>query len=369
MRILHLVLSLRYSGAEVLVRDVCHVHQNAGDVCAIGALDSHEPEFGMEIDNLSLSGVQIFDPVGPSSRVKRLLGYANAIRAFQPDVIFAHSFLPSVYGRAACIVTRSRVPFVNVLHSGSDDFRSLIPRTLEAVLEFRNDAVVAVGHQAAEYYWRRFKKCGRPALIQNGLDLAKMENANAARDYNRRRMGLSQHDRLILQVGRLMDNKNQALVLQGLKRVLESDTRVKLWFAGLVEDADYGRGLERDIQRSGLDSRVKMLGSRSDVPELLSAADLFVMPSQFEAQGIALLEALASGVPVIASKIIAFEFAREMPGVELLDLGSEWASDGTLAVVTKKFLSQDTRYRRNLQSYSVVGTAESYRALAERLLV
>ncbi|MFP3534130.1 glycosyltransferase, partial [Burkholderia sp. SIMBA_042] len=84
---------------------------------------------------------------------------------------------------------------------------------------------------------------------------------------------------------------------------------VELWLAGLTEDPSYGDALQRLVEQHGLSGKVRFLGSRPDIPALLSAADVYVMPSQREAHSVAMIEALANGVPIVASTIPVFEFA------------------------------------------------------------
>jgi glycosyltransferase involved in cell wall biosynthesis len=86
---------------------------------------------------------------------------------------------------------------------------------------------------------------------------------------------------------------------------------------GLTEDADYEAKLRKLIADSGLSAQVELLGSRTDVPELLAASDLYLMPSTREVHSVAMIEALASGTPVIASDIATFRYAESLPGVTL----------------------------------------------------
>jgi L-malate glycosyltransferase len=92
---------------------------------------------------------------------------------------------------------------------------------------------------------------------------------------------------------------------------------------------------------------------------LLAAADVYLMPSPMEAHSIALIEALASGVPVVASNIPAFAYASAFPGVALVGM-----DDGAaLAKATRDFLVAGTRHERNLDAYDIAETERQYRDL------
>ena len=102
-------------------------------------------------------------------------------------------------------------------------------------------------------------------------------------------------------VGRLWRQKNPACLLRAALRVLkQTDKRVQFFFIG---DGDLRSELEQVISNHGLQSQIQVLGWRPDVAELLSGLDIFVLPSRWEGMPLAILEAMASSLPVIASDI------------------------------------------------------------------
>ena len=163
--------------------------------------------------------------------------------------------------------------------------------------------------------------------------------------------------KLALQVGRLGSVKQQALSLETLVPLLRDQPSLVLWFAGLTEDADYEAELRKLIAGSGVSAQVELLGSRTDVPELLAASDLYLMPSTREAHSVAMIEALASGAPVIASDIATFRYAESLPGVTLAGTSDVQA----MRTAAKQYLSQERRYERNLSAYDIRTTERLYR--------
>lgn len=112
---------------------------------------------------------------------------------------------------------------------------------------------------------------------------------------------LEPDSRILLHVGRQEYAKGLPVLLQAVAPVLRSDPRRVLLQAG--REGHETPGLQRLFRQLGLGSRCRMLGHREDVPDLLAAADVFVFPSLYEGLPGALIEALAVGLPVVASDL------------------------------------------------------------------
>jgi glycosyltransferase involved in cell wall biosynthesis len=135
-------------------------------------------------------------------------------------------------------------------------------------------------------------------IVPNGLDLPPMP-AQAERLAVRRDLGLGDAALLLLFVGRLVPEKNLLLLLDALSR-LPPEQRPLLWLAG---EGPERRRIEADVARLGLADGVRLLGERSDTRRLMQAADLLVLPSREEGLSNVLLEAMGSGLPVIATAV------------------------------------------------------------------
>jgi len=230
----------------------------------------------------------------------------------------------------------------------------------EKMLTYFADTVVTVSEESIANYRQRVRSHPRIRRIANGIDLSRFREAATRRNALRHELGLEGH-KLVLQVGRLTKVKQQLLSLEAMAPLLKQDPKLLLWFAGLPEEPKYEARLKQAVQESGVSAQVKVLGSRTDVPELLAAADVYLMPSLMEAHSVALIEALASGVPVVASDIATFLYAAKLPGVSLVG-----PSDGAgLAKAAQSFLAGATRYARDLEAYDIASTERQYRGLIE----
>lgn len=135
-----------------------------------------------------------------------------------------------------------------------------------------------------------------------GVDLQRFAPDRAARLAKRKELGLGEEEFALLSVGELIPRKNHALVLEALARLRQE---------GKLEKIRYlicGRGkieaeLRQKAEALGVADRVAFLGYRKDVPQLCNACDLFVFMSLQEGLPVALMEAMACGLPVVCSRI------------------------------------------------------------------
>lgn len=116
-------------------------------------------------------------------------------------------------------------------------------------------------------------------------------------------LNLSNNAKIILSIGRLTTVKNISLIIKAMV-LLNSHKDIIFLHAGDGSEKDF---LDQEIKRAGLSENCKLLGLRNDIPELLLASDLFVMPSFFEGLPLVLLEAQAAGLPIVASDVITRE--------------------------------------------------------------
>jgi len=118
----------------------------------------------------------------------------------------------------------------------------------------------------------------------------------------RQQYGLQDDAKLVLNVARLEDFKGQDVLLKAWAAIVAEYPKAKLWIAGI---GSLDTTLKQMVASLGLQNHVKFLGfiSQSQVHALMEAADLFVLPSREEPFGIVLLEAMAHGLPVVASKV------------------------------------------------------------------
>jgi L-malate glycosyltransferase len=358
MKIAHIVLAPRQSGAEILVCELTVRHRQAGVKSHVIALEPAHADFLERIRNQADSGIRWDVPARSLSRLGRLRWLRRAIGDVRPHVIFAHSVIPAFYARL--VTTR---PVVPVLHSAeADDFALPELERFERLVACRAATVVAVVQAAADAYARRFRGA-QVQTIPNGIYTKRYLYSESSRRAARNEFGFGCDAFVVAQVGRVHPVKQQHVFIEAIVRARRVRPSLRPVIAGLIEDRAYAERLRELCVTNGLVPSDVLLGTLDDVAGLLSAADGFVMPSLMEAHSLAMLEALASGIPILASRIAAFEQYSNQPGVRLLPPGdvSEWA-----AALTEVGDSRQ-RFQRPLLEIDISDTAARYFELARRV--
>lgn len=143
---------------------------------------------------------------------------------------------------------------------------------------------------------KKFARCDVEYVQGVGIDLTRFSAMGPAGDV-RETLGVADGECMILAVGDLIKRKNHQCIIRALAKM---DNRYKLFVCGTgVEEAAL-KDLVADLT---LDSRVSFLGFRKDIPALMQAADMLVFPSIHEGLPVTVMEAMASGLPVVATRI------------------------------------------------------------------
>lgn len=131
-----------------------------------------------------------------------------------------------------------------------------------------------------------------------GLNVARMQNPSRSREQMREEFGLAESDKFIASIGELDDNKNHITVIKALATLGRKDFKYVVCGVGPNKDM-----LLAEAECTGLKENVILAGYRSDIPDVLNAADIFVFPSLHEGMPVSALEAMACGLPIICSEI------------------------------------------------------------------
>jgi len=141
-------------------------------------------------------------------------------------------------------------------------------------------------------------------VVYNGIDTAPYAALIPQRDALRRKLratiGAPADAPVVVLVGELDERKQQRAVIEAVPQVLERFPAARVVFVGEGPDRPV---IEKAIRERGLESSVTLLGFRSEIPEILVGADALVLPSRVEGFGYVLVEAMAAGIPTIASNI------------------------------------------------------------------
>jgi starch synthase (maltosyl-transferring) len=212
----------------------------------------------------------------------------------RPAIVHTFLFHANLLGRVAARI--SSVP--RVLSSiRVAEQRNSYHSIVENLSCRMSDRVTCVSRGVADFVRRRAHvPASRLVVVPNGIAADSMALASPS---DRAALGVARNSVLAVFVGRLDAQKGLELLLEAMRQVYSRLPQLELLLVG----AGPQRGeLEQISRRLGIESRTRFLGFRTDVPAILSCADLFILPSRWEGMPNAVLEAMAAGLPVIATK-------------------------------------------------------------------
>ncbi|CUU05293.1 MAG: glycosyltransferase [Fimbriimonadales bacterium] len=156
-----------------------------------------------------------------------------------------------------------------------------------------------------EKSFRRVYKRAPVANIPNGILTTQFLQATHQRHRMRSELGLCETTIALICVAALRSQKNHALLIEAYAKVSAAvpNTVLLLVGGGNAFEPDLPRQLEAKVAALNLSDRVRFLGVRSDIPELLAASDVFVLSSEYEGNPLSVMEAMAAGLPVVATAV------------------------------------------------------------------
>jgi glycosyltransferase involved in cell wall biosynthesis len=340
---------------------LAHAAISHGHQVAIHALGPTEQNFQGEVDELSKVGVIIDAPAAKIGKLRRIFRMRQLLHSFQPDIAFAHSVIPAFYLRGSTLLPPS-CPCVSVLHApGKLNYGE--GSSVERMLTHRTAAIIAVDPGALTWYEKTIKPHHRCLTIPNGIDVDAISSARPQRNSTRHMLGIADSAPCIIQVGRIDPVKRQVETIAMCDIIHKRWPNLQLLLVGPDDSPEYLAEIRSAIQ--GKEFSIRLLGGRKDIPALLAAADLIVMPSVYEAHSIAMLEALASGRPVVGSDIASFQSFIDQPGVLLVNPMDQ----NQYAKASEALLVQGlgNTFSRNLNEFSIEHTYQAYDRLAHEL--
>lgn len=289
--VMHLISSLEVGGAERLLIDFIKSCAGTPEIPQIVVVmnDRVDRDLAAELDSTSAPTYYLSRP--ESSRNPRyLLDLIRIIHSHRVSVIHSHNH-GSKYWSALCRVLKFDVKLAHTLHD--TNIRINPPGVL-----FHNsmiDVTIAISRAVADE--ARSLKIERVEQIENGVPISLFSSVSAQPLGTRVK---------IISVGRLFpEKKGQDVLLRALKRCVDRGLDVECTFVGSPATGDLRTMpmLEALTSSLQLSSRVHFVQGRTDIATLLADASIFVLPSRWEGFGLALVEAMAAGLPVIASNI------------------------------------------------------------------
>lgn len=294
MKILYIITGLGQGGAERVTCDLADKMNNLGhDVGIIyfyGEAITKPKSPDISITKISLESY--------SDLMLFFFSLIKYIRKFNPDIIHSHMF-------HANIVTRIIRPFIrvprliNTAHSSNegDNIRMALYRITDRLTDLTTNV--------SEYATQTFINLGavprnRIRTVYNGIDFSKFNFRPDAHNIIRSELNIPSNKKIILAVRRFHSAKNYFNLINAISLLKNRNNNFVLLIAG---EGELRNEIEKLIVDKELENHVNLLGSRNDIPLLMSACDVFVLSSDYEGLPTVLIEALGCEAHIVSTDV------------------------------------------------------------------
>jgi glycosyltransferase involved in cell wall biosynthesis len=375
LKVVHVINSLAIGGAETaLWRLVEHSSRNGNEIThgvvslmKGGALGHRMRAAGLEVEELDLTPGSI-----PVSRMFRL---SEAIRRQQPDIIQGWMYHGNIAATVAKYLQRRACPLIWGIRYCPGTLEDDKPTTRLVIrlgwpLSRLPAAIVYCARESARQHERLGYCAEREVVIPNGFDTEAFKPDPTAKARLAGEIGVSPDTPIVGVVARFHPNKDPGNAVAAAVSLSNAGHSFHLVLVG--QGLDYAnQSLTRLIHSSALESRTTLLGRRQDVAQLMSGLDVFCSCSASEAFPNVVAEAMACGVPCVATEVGDSALIVGDTGIVVPPRDPEALADGlgrliALAPEERYRLGQAAR-RRIIRHFSLAEVARHYEALYRRV--
>ncbi len=333
-----------------------------------GRLDDAVRELGGEV---ILSPVPIGETKGFMSELR-----ATLLRG-QYDVMHAHHDIVSAVYLLAAVGTRVRRRIVHVHNTAMDlptpskAKSAVVWEPMRRTCLTLADRIVGISNDAlASMVLNNGPRKPRDTVVYYGIDTQRFRNPRRSPAETRSQIGVAGDARMILFAGRMTEYKNPTFVVDVLEQIASTDDKAVAVFAGVGPETDTVKTKAADC---GLSDRVRIIGWRDDLPELMLAADLLLWPGQEvpkEGLGLGIVEAQAAGLPIIMSRSVPEDAVVISDLVKILPLPdgpSRWATEALRVLGSTHVSRTDALAQIEASHFSLAAGTANVMALYENL--
>lgn len=293
MKILYVITGLGQGGAERVVCDLADQMFQRGYKVKIaylvGDIITKPKHKEIELINIGLSNIM--------SLPKAYFKLAKIIKGYQPDVVHAHMVHANLLSRLVRVVTPMSKLITTAHNSNEGDIARML--AYRVTHHLANLTTNVSKEATTAFVQKRAVPRGGMQTVYNGIDLNRFNYVQDARVELNAELNLDKNCKVLLAVGRFNEQKDYPNLLKAV-HLLKKEFRQPFKLL-IVGDGNLRADIERIIDDLSIKSEVILLGRRSDISRLMSAADLFVLSSKFEGFGLVVAEAMACQCLVVAT--------------------------------------------------------------------
>lgn len=366
IRVLHLLSSTGYHGAENMAAELIHQLAALGIKSYVGVFDNNR---NSNTDILKVVQPFIEDGVIFPCHGKLDMRTVFSLRKYATghniDIIHSHKYKTNFYSLLASFRTKWKL--ASTCHNWlGNSFNMRFYANLDKCILRGFDAVVGVSDEVTGEL-KKYLTNSKIKKIENGIDISKYSRL-IEKDEAKKILGLEGRQ-VIGFVGRLSADKGISYLLQAVRRLVDTGHDL---YALIVGDGDNLSALQAEAHSLGIADRVIFTGKREDTHIIYSALDLFVLPSLKEAFPMVILEAMASGVPIVACHVgdIPLILENNVSGliIEPKEVNALAQSIGELLLNRDRAEQLAKMAREKVQNYSSILMALKYQAIYDQVL-
>lgn len=322
MRIMYLLFSFTVGGTERLVANICNQMEAQNEEVYLYIINDLIDDNLLNTLNKNIQVKLLKRKIGSKDKISPLFKVSKYIKKNKIDVVHCNSFnAPELLILSKIVNHNCKV--VSTIH-GMGQFEN-IGKDKIFLKNWICDKFIGISNAVVE------------DIVAAGIDekkVARVYNGIETKKYNCAKLKKYDENAIVIGcVARIMPKlKGQDVLLEAIKIVKKQHTKVIALFAGGVaenQQSDY-EYLKKYVRDNSLEENVKFLGSLDNIPEFLNKIDICVVPSRSEGFGLALVEAMAMGVPCVASNIAG---PREI--IKKTDLGMLFESNNSVDLASK----------------------------------
>ena len=293
MKVLHIINSLHTGGAEKLLADSLPLYQEYGIETDLLLLNSDDTPFLQSLKS-KFTGQIFYTHINSYYAPAQLWQIRKYLKS-DYDIIHCHLFTVLYWTALAKLLANTPKKLVFTEHSTANRrLNNFAFLQVDKFIYRYYDKVIAITPQVKQVLIDKLHLPNQKVeVIYNGIDIEKFATATSYQ----KSMFFDDNDTIIIQVSRFQRQKDQQTVIHALSDLPENYKLLLVGDGGLKNDC---QALANELN---LQHRVKFLGVRMDVPALLKMADIIVQSSHWEGFGLAAVEGMAAGKPVIASDV------------------------------------------------------------------
>lgn len=359
MKIIHIIGDFVIGGAEVFTKELAIEQKTLGHDIEVWALGSNKDKesqeyFEQEFKKNNIK-YRIFDKKYGRDKIRIILEIRKALKESKPQIVNAHMERIALLCMPACIFMKLKL--IQILHSTNIEF----PFFQKIFYKYGFSQNIAISKEVSEAY---IDVCGSKSekltTILNGININNFKCDRKINDTVNQ----------IIAVGRLEKEKNHGMIIETYN--ILNKKKVNLPLLKIVGEGSKKNEYQKKIAEYNLDEKIKLLGARMDINNLLFESDIYLLPSIWEGLSISLIEAATTGIPIIASDVGSNSTIIEngVSGILMQNNTSEELAKSIMLYIEDYNLrvNASKNVRKKANEFTIEKTAQEYIGLYYRLV-